>query len=176
MPNFSAYRKATFTNRRAHRLFHITIRSANAVTSNAVNLRNGFLPEESRQSLKSRNGRMPIASRLGCDVCQDYLFHCGTVASDLRTSANNAEDYPRWILFAQTTSGDYTCRKVVFARELCNAHDLNIHIWKTNSDMRRMESFAICAFPGISWSYPCILHWCWIRIVWQHNTSVSTQD
>ena len=24
--------------------------------------------------------------------------------------------------------------------------------------------------------YPCILHWCWIRIVWQHNTFVAAKD
>lgn len=68
--------------------------TANGVTSNAVNLRHGFSPEESRQSLKSRNGRMPIASRPGSDVRRDYLFQCGAVASNLRTSGNDAEDCP----------------------------------------------------------------------------------
>ena len=36
--------------------------TANGVTSSEANLKHGFSPEESRRNLKSRNGRMPIAS------------------------------------------------------------------------------------------------------------------
>lgn len=40
---------------------------------------------------------------------------------------------------------------------LCNASGLNIHIWKTNPDMKRMMAFTICSFRRISWAYQCIL-------------------
>lgn len=62
------------TSRQAHRLFPTTSRPANGVTSSAANLRHGFSPDESRQSLKSRNGRMPIASRPGSNVRRGHLF------------------------------------------------------------------------------------------------------
>lgn len=37
---------------------------------------------------------MPIALRPESDVHRDYLFQCGAVASNLRASGNDAEDYP----------------------------------------------------------------------------------
>lgn len=84
--------KRSLQARRAHRRFLTTSQPANGATSSEANLRHGFLPEEYLQSLKLRNGRMPIASKPGSDVRRGYLFQCGTVTTYLRTPANDAED------------------------------------------------------------------------------------
>lgn len=73
---FLSVSKAISTSRLAHRRFPITSRPANDVTLSEANLRYGFSPEEFRQNLKSRNGRMHIVSKLESDVRRDDLLQC----------------------------------------------------------------------------------------------------